>query len=282
MADSAPVPRRGPANWQDAFATMPLEAPPADAWAALADRLPGSTPPRRRLARRVAWRAVAALAVAVAGLLVLRPQPLVGRIDRVAAQVSSLHRPATARVDADTSSADDPQRRQHGEHARPTAVEHPVSTPWSPRRITATSGVRKPPSTRPTAADARIVPVRRDPSVARTVATADGESSAVHDETTTSALARLRTESARLEALAALARDDRMSSAPATILAAEAEDRVQLVDAALSRTDLEPAQQLDLWTRRVAAMRELAGVEGTTRWLAANGESLQGAIALVD
>jgi hypothetical protein len=32
----------------------------------------------------------------------------------------------------------------------------------------------------------------------------------------------------------------------------------------------------------VAAMRELAGVEGTNRWLAANGDSLQGAIALVD
>jgi hypothetical protein len=32
----------------------------------------------------------------------------------------------------------------------------------------------------------------------------------------------------------------------------------------------------------VDALREFAGVESTNRWLAANGETLQGAIALVD
>lgn len=98
----------------------------------------------------------------------------------------------------------------------------------------------------------------------------------------TSPLQTLREESARLEALVALARDERMASAPAMVLAADAEDRVRMVDAALSSPGLGDAEQLDLWTRRVAALRELAGIEGTNRWLAAQGESLQGAVALVD
>ena len=95
-------------------------------------------------------------------------------------------------------------------------------------------------------------------------------------------LQTLREESARLEALVALARDSNVASAPAVVLAADAEDRIRMLDAALSQPGVDDAGQLDLWSRRVAALRELAGLEGTNRWLAAKGEPFQGAVALVD
>lgn len=94
-------------------------------------------------------------------------------------------------------------------------------------------------------------------------------------------LAGLQRESARLEALVALARDETVSSAPAVLMTASLDDRLRLIDAALSQPGLVDYERTGLWRQRVEALRELAALEGTQRWLAANGESM-GALARVD
>ncbi|WP_133500847.1 hypothetical protein [Cognatilysobacter terrigena] len=106
--------------------------------------------------------------------------------------------------------------------------------------------------------------------------------SATDAPTARSSLDDLRAESARLEALVAYARDDKMQSAAAAMLTGDVDDRLHVIDAALSQAGLGDAERLDLWTRRVDALRELAGLEGTQRWLAAHGESYEDALARVD
>ena len=95
------------------------------------------------------------------------------------------------------------------------------------------------------------------------------------------ALDELRRESARLEALVAVARQSGMQSGPALVLTADVDDRLQLIDAALSQPSLDEAERIDLWGRRVDALSELAAIEGTQRWMAAQGYSMD-AVARVD
>ncbi|HJR74615.1 MAG TPA: hypothetical protein VJ806_13370 [Luteimonas sp.] len=95
-------------------------------------------------------------------------------------------------------------------------------------------------------------------------------------------LEQLYAESARLEALLQYARDDRVSSASAAALSSEMDARVATIDRALMRPGLSPEQQLWLWRSRVDALRSQAGFESTRRWLAANGERYDGAVARVD
>ncbi|MFY0084500.1 hypothetical protein ABTP93_20695, partial [Acinetobacter baumannii] len=79
-----------------------------------------------------------------------------------------------------------------------------------------------------------------------------------------------------------LARNDRVASAPAAVMASELDDRVASIDAALTDPQLGETERRQLWQQRVEALRELAGLEGTQRWLAANGESYDGALVSVD
>lgn len=126
------------------------------------------------------------------------------------------------------------------------------------------------------AADARIAsadtssPLPADPLVADKGSGADDD------------LERLYAESARLEALVAIARDDSVASAPATLLTASLDERIGHIDGALSQAGLERGQRLQLWQSRVEALRELAGVETTQRWLSARGETWEAGLVLVD
>lgn len=92
-------------------------------------------------------------------------------------------------------------------------------------------------------------------------------------------LAALMGESARLEALLALADDDRYASAPAAALAIDLEDRVRAVDAALAGAGDSDRRRV-LWARRVGLLRELAGLESSRQWLAARGDRFDGALVL--
>ncbi|GAB6195961.1 hypothetical protein [Lysobacter xanthus] len=264
MPDSS-IPRAPqPSGWGEAFAALPAESPPADAWASVARRLPTAAARRGRLDRRAGFALAAAVAALAVGVVLTRPSPIDAPATRTATVVQRsaprvADAPGPAKVTVDSSA--DTAARATGPSALATATR-PV-----PLR-----GAMRP---QPVMRTPRLVAERP-----RLASHADDGDRATTAPST--ALDDLRAESARLEALAALARNDRMASAPAMVLAGEAEDRVRLIDDALSQPALGEAERIDLWTRRVAALRELAGVEGTTRWLAANGESLQGAIALVD
>ena len=91
-------------------------------------------------------------------------------------------------------------------------------------------------------------------------------------------LESLMIESAQLENyLSAVANDD-MASASTAALGLEFEDRLRQLDVALSTPTLEPATRLQLWQQRVNLLRDYAGVQGTSQWLATDGKTLDGAL----
>jgi len=65
-------------------------------------------------------------------------------------------------------------------------------------------------------------------------------------------------------------------------LSSELDARITAIDAALMQPGLSPERQLWLWRGRVEALRSLTSFESNRRWLAANGERYDGAIARVD
>lgn len=92
----------------------------------------------------------------------------------------------------------------------------------------------------------------------------------------------LYAESAQLESLLRLARDERVSSGAAAMLAGELDAQVASIDAALMQPDLSDMHQLALWQDRVDALRSVTGFESTRRWLVANGSRYDGALVHVD
>ena len=95
-------------------------------------------------------------------------------------------------------------------------------------------------------------------------------------------LEQLYAQSAQLEALLAMARDERVSSASAAAVADDLDRQLAGIDAALMQPDLPQARQLALWRERVDMLRSAVGFESTRRWLAVHGERYDGALALVD
>ena len=85
-------------------------------------------------------------------------------------------------------------------------------------------------------------------------------------------MARLYRESAQLEALLAAARDQRMGSAGAMLLADALDDQVAGIDAALSAAPLDPARRESLWQARVDLLRQAVGFESTQRLVASRGD----------
>lgn len=175
-----------PNDWRDAFAALPMDAPPADGWLRLSMRIEARH--RRHLSLWLATAAALVLAIAL---------------------------------------------------------------PWQ---------------------------LQRDPAPADIQATTN----APPTDAATDKLQALQAESARLEALLQLARDERVSSATAAAVAGELDARVAGIDAALMQPSLPVDRQLALWQGRVDALRSVAGFEGTRRWLVANGSRYDGALVRVD
>lgn len=91
-------------------------------------------------------------------------------------------------------------------------------------------------------------------------------------------LAALMSESARLERLVSAASDDGASSGSAAALSLVLEDKLTALDAELEAGP-DPATQLSLWQARVDLMRNIAAVETSRHYLAAEGGNLD--VALV-
>lgn len=106
------------------------------------------------------------------------------------------------------------------------------------------------------------------------------ESVPVVDTTTSGAgqLAALMSESARLERLVAAANDDGASSASAAALSVALEDSLKGVDGELTAAT-DSSQQLALWQQRVDLLRDVARIETTRHYLAAQGQDFD--VALV-
>ncbi|HRO27157.1 MAG TPA: hypothetical protein PLD19_06940 [Luteimonas sp.] len=93
---------------------------------------------------------------------------------------------------------------------------------------------------------------------------------------------QLYAESAQLEFLLAVARDDRVSSATAALLADAFDDRLAVIDAALTQPGLSREAQLSLWQQRVEGLRTVTGFESNRRWLAAQGARYDATLLTVD
>jgi hypothetical protein len=265
-------PRHGepaPNDWAQAFARLPQEAPPAEALArfqqALQAQVRQADAPRRD--RRGTW--IVALASAAVLALVVGA-PMLG-------------------LDGDAPSPSAPPAGQ-------VAVEAParpgVATPASASPATAVPATGQP-ADAPASTELRLVQ-RALPGMER----AFPRSSAVVDrhrarqatDRLVAALAlpatiaatqpddglqRLQAQSQQLEALIALARDERVGHGAGVAMTGELDAALAALDAQLQRADLAPAQRQQLWQQRVDMLEHLAGVATTQRWLAAQGAADQ-------
>lgn len=233
--------------WGDAFAALPQEAPEAGGWQRVQARLPAPATPAR--GRWPLWAAVAAslvLAVALPVRMLPQGEPV------VAASIADVSAAPTAR-----------------HSVAPPSVE--IETPPVSRPVARSDSRRQ---------DARVVPSRRPirtvalPSEATRVASA--EIPAAVD------LEPLYAQSAQLESLLALAREERMASGISAALAGGLGERVASIDAALAEPGLDARRRAELWRQRVDALQQLVGIETTQRLYAARGQSYQAALVSID
>ncbi|MBB1060105.1 hypothetical protein [Marilutibacter spongiae] len=274
-----PSPRRTPAEegWRDAFLALELETPAGDGWPRLATRLPMAGRPivvadpipavrprdgRRRRRTVAAWAVAATLALAI-GIAVPRldaPAPSPG--------APSTSAPSTlARADVSPPPV------------REDAAPIPIAATPTPLAVAATT----PEATRAAslgsaAPDGGDAPA---PHLA-TLATRATPPADARTAPTTHAFDRLYDESARLEAVVMLARDDGMSSATAAAMTTAIDARIGGIDVSLSEPGLLPDARLQLWQARVDALRDLAGLEFTQRLMAAQGRDDEATLVRVD
>ena len=247
-----------PASWDDAFAAFPQEAPDAGAWQRLQARLPAAATPRVRVRWPLWLAAAASLGQVVALPLWMLPQG--GSADSATAQKVSTGRPSTQPAQAASPIATSPTS------VASSAATQPVTTPLVGRKKPRPAN-HVAPSHRPIRTIAQPVGVTR-------IATSD--TSPEND------LELLYAQSAQLESVLAMARDDHVSSGTSAALSDGLGAHVASIDAALMRPDLSHADQVALWGQRVEALRALASFEGTQRWLASQGGRDEGQLVVVD
>lgn len=281
MADASRAP--SPSHWADAFAALPMDAPPASRWPAieaaldtgcaddvpLDDRIHTTTWPRR-----AAWAAVLAV-VALPALFWLRPTP-----------TQAPSRPplaAAPAIEPDTPASDPPQ------HVAVAPVGD-ADADRSPR--TATSPSPAAPSAQPKSLDTRTVASRiarasepdDRPATPASKPWPRARMAAAHDDGAAmqAAFEPYYMESARLERVIAATRDPRVGSGPAASLAGALDAELAAVDARLAQPGLDASQRLALWRERVDVLRTSAELESQLRLLAAEGDALDGALVRVD
>ena len=238
-----------PADWSGAFAALPMETPPAGGWQRM-QRALDATPARRTRRHWPVWLAAAAI-----GAIALVPV---------------LHRSGNDTAPAPASNEVAAHKRVPVDTSRP-----PLSTSKRPEtRVAATTE----PATQTEPASSLSNP-EATPRVAAAPddAAPDPRASELREQ-----VAALQAQSAQLETLLAMARDDRVASASGAALGVEFDRRIGRIDASLSQPGLPDLDRVALWQARVSTMRELAGIETTQRWLQSSGERYDGALVSVD
>lgn len=267
-------------SWHDAFASLPLEVPPARGWDAIASRL--ST--RKR--RLPTWLAIAA-ALALVAVLPLRdfwrnlPGDGAGSF-AASAPPAAIASPST-HPKADAGSADARQFATAPPSTTSADSAQGSSAATADARDTAlAASITEAPPHRPGAQSAVAQAVEDPMSTAATTSPQPGSVPTPAAEAAPSietashpgaeGLDQLYAESARLEALLALARDEHVSSASAAVLGQAYDAQVATIDQALMQATLTDTQRAALWRDRVEALRQLTAFESTQRVLASWGQ----------
>lgn len=253
------APEQAPRDWNEAFAALPPETPATDALSGVFARIPAPARPGRGW-----WIAAAAVLALVAIVPLAMDVARRSGEGRSPAPLAASPRPAT--------SAPLQQADSMVASAMPAAVV-------PDRKALDTRPQRPREATRPRGRDeqeriAKAATPHHDPRRSRKPAPAR--------EPADDAMEPLYAESARLEALLALARDDRVSSATAIALGSDFEARVAGIDAALVQPSLTAQRRLELWKERVSALRTYASFESTQRALAASGERYDAMLVSID
>jgi RNA polymerase sigma-70 factor (ECF subfamily) len=300
MPDTA-HPDKMPHDWNTAFAALPLETPPADGWSRLSGALDSRAAvrlPRNRRNRLLALAAVLAIA-ALAPLLLMREHDTSVPGAGVLAKMSAATPPAPApRTSPDGVAAATPSNAIASTARLATGVPDASAdvANAAPVRVASRQATTKRASAPTQRAPSTAAPSTAAPSTAIhdtasrpgtdaiASSTSAGTTAATVDASNDRAdtLMQLQAESARLEALIAMTRDDRVGSAAATVMSDELGQRIGLIDAGLTQNALPLDQREALWRERVRTLRDLAGVETTQLWLAAQGERYDGALVSVD
>ncbi len=269
MPDASDPRGRAPFGWGEAFAALPLESAPADGWSRVAAQLDARATSataapvaaaarrhgRRRFARNAGWlgaATAAALALVVAWPRNDIPEAVPASNDAVAASIA----PA-----ADATS--EPSNAT----TRAPAIDRALA-----------AGTNAPKNDATAIALPKVVEAARKPRLASRHAPAHDRASrpqapaAGAQGAAAAQLDALYAESAQLEALLALARDDRVASASAAIVASALDAQVAGIDARLAQPGLDAAQRNALWQARVDVLRQAAGFESTQRVLASQGD----------
>lgn len=95
-------------------------------------------------------------------------------------------------------------------------------------------------------------------------------------------LEQLYAQSAQLESLLAMARDDRVSNGTAAAMSENLDARVASIDAALARADVSNERRGELWLDRIDTLRQLVGIETTQRLYSARGQQYDAALVSID
>ena len=250
---SAPA---SPANWGDAFAALPAEVPPADGWRRLQSRLP-ETATRRTRRHWPLWLATAAaLALVMVMVVPLRMSqqatidPLAPAADQPATEDVIVRHPGAGRDDENTALM---------------VSARPATTPAANR-----SKPDRPP---------RIAPAHRP---MRTAAEPAGTTRLAIADAATQPIESLHAESAQLEQLLAMVRDDRVASATSVALSSDLDNHIAGIDDALAQPDLDTTDRDRLWQQRVDALQQLVGIETTNRLLSARGEHFNASLVSID
>lgn len=266
MADASRSPHptgSNPHGWDDVFAALPLEAPSASAWPAIAARLDGKQKPRRNRT----WLALAASLFALTALPAAWMLRDSGRDSGDIAAPSDVlaHTPTTASLPA-AIGVD-------------TATGNPPVVATADDRSAQTLSIAAN-STRP----AHAQNARRNAARAqrRTAQAPSAASIARSQDAADTTLETLYTASAQLETLLTFARDTRVESGPAAALAGAFDAELATIDAQLAQPGLAIQQQRSLWQARVETLQRSAGFESNLRLLAADGDRLDGALVSID
>jgi hypothetical protein len=269
-------PSSGPlASWGEAFAVLPLETPDAGAW----QRIERARP-RPRRARWPAWTAAIAAALAVIALM----PTLLSKPPRTVdpREVVQSHGAAASVVRDASADAAGGETTTRLAPAEPRLAIAPASTSGATGRARrADAGSRVSHVSSPAIGTEETVASAQDSVDASTnepaVNAGDPTQTPATDE-----LERLYAESAQLETLLNLARDERVSSGTAAALASDFDAQVAGIDAELVQPGITRDRRTQLWRERIDALRQLTAFESTQRLLAAQGERYDARLVSID
>lgn len=265
---------RLPGGWDDALAVLPLDSPDANAWQRLQSRLPVAQHASRK--RWSLWLAAAA-SMALAALIPLRMLP------ETPDRQGDLGGNAVPLLSADPALAGKRLAGGSGE-ARQGGLLENASQPAAPGLRVGGNGVREEnAAVAARTANPRATQVASSINPRPDVRPADDVAPVAAMETSQAeGLEPLYAQSAQLEGLLTLARDERVASGPGAALTDALDAQVASIDAALIQPDLPSQRRTELWGDRVDTLRQLVGVEATQRLLAARGEQYDAALVSID